>query len=309
MGKFNLASLLDNQGQGKAKEPSARKNVFEVVPISVFDIEPSADNFYSVEQIAELKEAIELAGGIKQNGVVVPLGNGKYKAIAGHRRRLALIELVKEGKTEYEFFPCKIESSEEEAQKQTDREELLLILTNSQREKSDWEKMEEVRRLRAILKRSGQKGIRTKLAEALNTSPTAIGRFEAIDKHLIPELKEEMREQRLGVSAAYELSGLPEAEQRQALKEQTDKTSFSVKAAREKKEPAAKPFIKSQKTQTQNSVAEPPANIKKQLDEAQKILLELAAAKNIDSDTLALLMQAVEFYKRQEGWKNAQHRE
>ena len=139
MGKFNLASLLNNQPPAAANSP---KSSFEIVPISIFDIEPSQDNFYSVEQIQELKTAIELAGGIKQNGVVVPLGNGKYKAIAGHRRRLALMELVQEGKPEYEFFPCKVEKSEEEVQKQADREELLLILTNSQREKTDWEKME-----------------------------------------------------------------------------------------------------------------------------------------------------------------------
>lgn len=238
MGKFNLASLLDNQPQGEAKEKPERdrKKAFEVVPISVFDIEPSEENFYSVEQIQELKTAIELAGGIKQNGVVVPLGNGKYKAIAGHRRRLALIALVEEGKPEYEFFPCKIEDNEQEAQKQADREELLLILTNSQREKTDWEKMEEVRRLRAIMERNHQKGIRTKLAEALNASPASIGRLDAIAKHLIPEFKEEMREKRLGVSAAYELSGLPEEEQRRALEEYKANNGFSVEAARQKKE-------------------------------------------------------------------------
>lgn len=243
MGKFNLASLLDNQKQGETKEKPERdrKKAFEVVPISVFDIEPSEENFYSVEQIQELKTAIELAGGIKQNGVVVPLGNGKYKAIAGHRRRLALISLVEEGKTEYEFFPCKIEDSEEEARVQADREELLLILTNSQRDKTDWEKMEEVRRLRAIMERNHQKGIRTKLAEALNASPASIGRLDAIAKHLIPEFKEEMREKRLGVSAAYELSGLPEEEQRRALEEYKVNNGFSVEAARQKKEiPAEK---------------------------------------------------------------------
>lgn len=243
MGKFNLASLLDNQKQGETKEKPKRdqKKAFEVVPISVFDIEPSEENFYSVEQIQELKTAIELAGGIKQNGVVVPLGNGKYKAIAGHRRRLALISFVEDGKSEYEFFPCKIEDNEEETQVQADREEMLLILTNSQRDKTDWEKMEEVRRLRAIMERNHQKGIRTKLAETLNASPASIGRLDAIAKHLITEFKEEMREKRLGVSAAYELSGLPEEEQRRALEEYKTNNGFTVEAARQKKEvPAEK---------------------------------------------------------------------
>ena len=340
MAKFNLASLLNNQ------PPAATNSVkgnFEIVPISVFDIEPSQDNFYSVEQIQELKAAIEIAGGIKQNGVVVPLGNGKYKAIAGHRRRLALIELVQEGKTEYEFFPCKIEESEVEAQRQADREELLLILTNSQREKSDWEKMEEVRRLRAILERNQEKGIRSKLAESLNTSQTAVARLDAIAKHLIPEFKQEMKENRLGVSAAYELSGLPEFEQRQALREYSDGKGFSVDAARQKKQSAAAvktppetvampdEMPKEKVASKLAEESEPPAekqpdietlvlpaknesvtgmaapgkiNILQQIDVVKEMLLDLTAEKFIDDVALMLIMQALDFYIQQEGWES-----
>lgn len=340
MGKFNLASLLNNQPPAAANSP---KSSFEIVPISIFDIEPSQDNFYSVEQIQELKTAIELAGGIKQNGVVVPLGNGKYKAIAGHRRRLALMELVQEGKPEYEFFPCKVEKSEEEVQKQADHEELLLILTNSQREKTDWEKMEEVRRLRAILERNQEKGIRSKLAEALNTSQTAIGRLDAIAKHLIPEFQQEMKENRLGVSAAYELSGLSEAEQRQALSECLGGKGFSVDAARQKKQSA--PAIKTppevvamlnempkEKIVIPKLAAEekPPAekqavlsrpipsvaiksipemvtgdkiNVSQQIDVIKEILFDLSANKIIDNGAVALIIQALDFYRLQEGWK------
>lgn len=341
MAKFNLASLLNNQPP--AATNSAKGN-FEIVPISVFDIEPSQDNFYSVEQIQELKAAIEIAGGIKQNGVVVPLGNGKYKAIAGHRRRLALIELVQEGKTEYEFFPCKIEESEVKAQRQADREELLLILTNSQREKSDWEKMEEVRRLRAILERNQEKGIRSKLADALNTSQTAVARLDAIAKHLIPEFKQEMKENRLGVSAAYELSGLPESEQRQALKECSDHRGLSIDAVRQKKQaptaiktppevvampeemPKEKNFISKlaaeeappPESPSAAPSSVPPAENKsaldiatadkisvlQQIDVVKEMLLDLTAEKFIDDEALMLIMQALDFYIRQEGWKS-----
>lgn len=340
MGKFNLASLLNNQPPATANSP---KSSFEIVPISVFDIEPSQDNFYSVEQIQELKAAIELAGGVKQNGVVVPLGNGKYKAIAGHRRRLALIELVQEGKLEYEFFPCKIENSEEEAQKQADREELLLILTNSQREKTDWERMEEVRRLRAILERNQEKGIRSKLAEVLNTSQTAIGRLDAIAKHLIPEFQQEMKEKRLGVSAAYELSSLPEAKQRQALGDYSAQSGFSVEAARQKKQaiPAIKPppeaiALLEDNPKEKNikpkpaAEIEPPAerrldveipvppvknesvveiaapdksNVLQQIEMAKDFLENLATNQTIDNEFFTLIIQALDFYKRQEGWK------
>lgn len=339
MSKFNLASLLNNQPPAK----DSHKRDFEIVPISVFDIEPSQDNFYSVEQIQELKAAIEIAGGIKQNGVVVPLGNGKYKLIAGHRRRLALIELVQEGKAEYEFFPCKIEKSEEEAQKQADREELLLILTNSQREKTDWEKMEEVRRLRAILERNQEKGIRSKLAEALNTSQAAVGRLDAIARHLIPELQQEIRENRLGVSAAYELSGLPESEQRQVLREYSDGKGFSVDVARQKKQSAAAiktppetvamldeipkekirpklaaeselpaekqpdieiPVSTAKKEPVVGMAAPGEINILQQIDTAKELLEGLAAKKFINGEVLALIVKALDFYRHKEGWNS-----
>lgn len=339
MSKFNLACLLNNQPSAK----DSPKVDFQIVPISVFDIEPSQDNFYSVEQIQELKAAIEIAGGVKQNGVVVPVGDGKYRLIAGHRRRLALIALVQEGKAEYEFFPCKIEKSEIEAQKQADREELLLILTNSQREKTDWEKMEEVRRLRAILERNQEKGIRSKLAEALNTSQAAIGRLDAIAKHLIPELQQEMKENRLGVSAAYELSGLPELEQRQALREYSEGKGISVDAARQKKQSAAAvetpPEVvvmldEMPKEKIRPKLAaenEPPAekqpdieitvplaknepvagiaapgkiNILQQIDTAKELLKDLAAEKLIDGEALALIMKALNFYRQREGWES-----
>lgn len=246
MGKFNLSSLLNNQPQAEEAKPEGKpkKAAFEVVPISVYDIEPSEDNFYSVEQIQELKTAIELAGGIKQNLLVVPMGGGKYKAIAGHRRRLASIALVEEGKTQYEFVPCKIEENEEDAKAQADREELLLILTNSQREKTDWEKMEEVRRLRVVLERYKQKEkvpgrVRDIIAEALKTSAAQVGRLDAISKHLIPEFQGEMKTGRLGLTAAYELSGLPEKQQKQAFAEYREKGGFSISDVKQKKELAA----------------------------------------------------------------------
>ena len=80
-----------------------------------------------MREIGELKAAIEIAGKVLQNLVVVPLGDGKYKVIAGHRRRLASIELVNDGKPEYEFVPCVIEPTEEAADEQEIRDGLDLI--------------------------------------------------------------------------------------------------------------------------------------------------------------------------------------
>lgn len=100
MAKFNLNQILNDASRAAAKggEPTPRPAESRMEKISVYDLVPSEDNFYSIREIEELKAAIEIAGKVLQNLVVVPLGDGKYKVIAGHRRRLASIELVNDGK-------------------------------------------------------------------------------------------------------------------------------------------------------------------------------------------------------------------
>lgn len=241
MGKFNLNSLLNsaslNNTSEEAENNKPHKKGYEIVMISVYDLEPSADNFYSQEQIQELKTAIELAGEVKQNLNVIALGNGKYKVVAGHRRRLASLELVEEGKSEYQYLPCQIEKVEEDAEVQAIKEEIILIVTNSQREKTDFDKIQEVERLRAVLERYKAKEkipgrMRNLLAEALNTSTTQIERMESISKKLTPEFKGELKKQTINISAAYELSTLPKASQHtahQEFKENGNITSSDIK--------------------------------------------------------------------------------
>ena len=104
--------------------------------IDVDDLVPSEDNFYSMPAIEELAALIEIAGGVKQAGLVVPLGGGKYKLLAGHRRRLASLSLVKQGKEEYRKMPCMVETDgqePEDGEKDELRridEAILLIATN-----------------------------------------------------------------------------------------------------------------------------------------------------------------------------------
>ena len=104
---FSSSSPSKAAAGGGSAKPRPSESRYE--KLSVFDLVPSEDNFYSMREIGELKAAIEIAGKVLQNLVVVPLGDGKYKVIAGHRRRLASIELVNGGKPEYEFVPCVIE--------------------------------------------------------------------------------------------------------------------------------------------------------------------------------------------------------
>ena len=199
-----------------------------------------------------------------QNLTVVPLENGKYKVIAGHRRRLASLSLVEDGKPQYEFVTCSVEPNEEAAEDQEIRDGLNLIVTNSQREKTAWDKIEEVRYLRDVLEKAKTRprfvavlqrivatvfgdsrvqadGTRDFIAKVLHTSPAQIGRYDTIIRHLSPEFKEELKEDRINLSTAYELAGLPEEEQRAAFDDYQRTGEISIKAARERKPQAPTP--------------------------------------------------------------------
>lgn len=263
MGRFNLNQILSDTSKAAAGGGSAKPRPSEsrYEKLSVFDLVPSEDNFYSMREIGELKAAIEIAGKVLQNLVVVPLGDGKYKVIAGHRRRLASIELVNGGKPEYEFVPCVIEPTEEAADEQEIRDGLDLIVTNSQREKTAWDKIEEVRYLREVLEKAKTKprfvellrrivektfedgelqtdGTRDFIAKVLHTSTTQIGRYDTIIRHLSPEFTEELKADRINLSTAYELAGLPAENQNAAFQEYRLTGAISIKAAREWKRPA-----------------------------------------------------------------------
>lgn len=245
MGKFNLNQILNDAskraapGGGGQTAPASRPATIE--RLSVFDLVPSEDNFYSMNDIEELKSKIELAGKVLQNFIVVPLGGGKYKVISGHRRRAACISLVEEGKPEYEFVPCTVEADEEDAEVQAIREEIMLIAANSQREKTAWDKIEEARRTRALLEKIKRQeklpgDMRKLVAQTLNTSPAQIGRFDAITRNLCPAFMEELKADRINISTAYELSGLSAEDQTAAFEEYRETGEISIKAARERKQ-------------------------------------------------------------------------
>lgn len=237
MSKFNLNSLLSgtslNSGEGGEEK---KDRVLKVVSISVYDLIPSKDNFYSVEDIAELKDSIEMFG-VKQNLTVKQLENGKYMVIAGHRRRLASLALVEEGKKEFEFVPCGIETELDEI-----KEQLLLITTNATaRQLTDWEKTQQAEKMRELLERYKKKEklpgrMRELIAKTLKTSSAQIGRMDSITKNLSEDFKEEFKEQKINISTAYELSTLSEEAQQEVFTEYMGSGSISIKDVKEKRQ-------------------------------------------------------------------------
>ena len=247
MGGFNITSLQRNRGPVQARSRAdAGRAVLKYIDVD--DLVPSEDNFYSMTAIEELASLIELSGGVKQPALVTPLGGGKYKVIAGHRRRLASLRLVKQGKEAYRKIPCMVEDDEREPGADAEADELraideaiLLITTNGQRDKTDWDKVQEATRLRALLeqKRRFEKipgETRKLIAERLGTTPAQVGRYDSIEKHLIPRFKEFLADGKVNISVAYELSTLPEDEQCAALMDYLTTGAISIEDVKRRRE-------------------------------------------------------------------------
>ena len=66
MAKFNLNQILNDASRAAAKGegPTPRPAESRMEKISVYDLVPSEDNFYSIREIEELKAAIEIAGKV-----------------------------------------------------------------------------------------------------------------------------------------------------------------------------------------------------------------------------------------------------
>lgn len=254
MAGFNINDLLNGKSKGAAVQategPAEQESTFDVVMIDVEDLMPSKDNFYSTENIEELALSIELAGCIEQNLVVKPEAHGKYEVIAGHRRRLAALKLVSEGKEEYRKVPCRIKKESDEI-----KDKLALIFTNSTaRQLSDWEKVQQAKKLKEILteykkalqeenkdkpkeEREKMGRIRDIVAQMLNTSTTQIGRMEAIDNNLSPEFKQELEKGNIGISTAHELSRLDEEKQQEAFRQYEEKGEMHIKDVKQEQKP------------------------------------------------------------------------
>lgn len=226
--KFNLTELLNQRSkeageQQKTEQQQAAAGA-EVVTseegvsstADIYDLIPSKGNFYSVEDVQDLKQSIELLGVLQPLLVTDEEEDGKRRIIAGHRRRLAVMQLVDEGKECFRRVPILIKPK-----KNAILDRLALIMANRFREKTDWERMTEAletEKLVLELKESMNIPGRTRdlLAEIIETSPAQVGRYKAIYNNIIPELMAEFKANRIVVSVIYEASGLPEDYQKQA---------------------------------------------------------------------------------------------
>lgn len=219
---FDINNFLNAESKKEAKSD------WKPIKVSVNKLRPAAgkENFYHMDdkEVIETARTIELVG-LQQYPVVKPVeGTDEYEIIAGHKRRLAVLKLLSEGKPEYEMIPCKVENTEDSI-----RNRLILIFTNStQRERTDYEKMQEIKETKELLKEWKRNNdlpgkMQNVIAEILGTNKTKVGTLENIDKNLIPAFKEEFAAGNISTNAANEIAGL-EQDAQQALYENYKET-------------------------------------------------------------------------------------
>lgn len=176
-----------------------------------YELVPSNNNFYSPQVINELAESILQFGQLQP--AVIDNRDGKDYVIAGHTRRLAMIKLIEEGHEEFRKMKCQYlprKEIEDKFGEDTDLAiELIEMQTNLYREKTDWEKMQEVIRTEEIVKEMKASGrIRDNVQKILRVSGGQQGRYHAIHTSLCEQLMSEFKENRIRGTVAYELSKL-----------------------------------------------------------------------------------------------------
>lgn len=305
-GSFDLTALLGNRKSVVSAEPV--KAISEettgaglnTVLISVYDLEPSKKNFYKVDDVQDLKDSIEMFG-VKQNLIVQRIpGATNYEIIAGHRRREASRLLVEEGKEQFEYLPCHVETNLSETEKG-----LLLILTNlPNRKLSPWEEVEQVTQLKPLLKEYKKTNnvpgrLQELIAEAMNISKSQVERIETISKNLSDDFKEELKNDRITFSAASELARLSPADQAAVYEnhQETGTTSLKeVKEVREQKKKAERP----ETNRPENPTIKALMMIKELLEkEAAGVKVDDSKGETVESEYRDILLLKAEHVKHE----------
>lgn len=209
-GRFNFMDIMNAQSKAQA---AGEVTDYTEIWLNPYDVKPSEDNFYSQENIQELADSILAVG--QQQPTVLGRVNGEYRIISGHRRNAANRLLIEQGHEQYKSVRYLYRDMPAATF------ELSLLVGNAfNRELTAYEKTEQAARLhRALIKARDEDGVeitgklREIVADILGESSTNVARMEQIEKNLTPEAKEQFKAGKLGVTAAYEASKLPEDEQ------------------------------------------------------------------------------------------------
>ena len=217
MAKFDLKGMLSERSTQEMDLPE-QKTVYR----NPEDLIPSKDNFYSTEDTEKPKQSIKVLGILQP--LLTEEREGKDYIVAGHARRKCCLELIEEGMDRFRKVPCvykpKIELSTASEEDEIIRK-IIIIQSNTYREKTDWEKMTEALQMEELVKELREKTdlegkTREIVSDLIGVSSTQIGRYHSISNNLSERLADAFRQNKLNISTAAELAGLNEKYQTKA---------------------------------------------------------------------------------------------
>lgn len=210
--KFGINDILNAKSKAAG---TSTVNEYTEIWLSPYEVKPSESNFYSQENIEELADSFLTVG--QQQPTVLGRVNGEFRIVSGHRRNLANIMNIERGHEEYKKVRYLYKDMSAALF------ELSLLIGNAyNRELTAWEKTQQAQKLKeALLRAKKEDGLeitgklRDVIADLLNESSTNVARMDSINNNATPEIKEQLKNGNMGITAAYEAAKLAEDEQRE----------------------------------------------------------------------------------------------
>lgn len=234
-----MGSLNDiiNGKENRVKKSALKRGTTVMIPIE--QLVPNSDNKRSfgereTRNIDVLAEELLISKKVLQNLVVRKMDDGKYMILSGHRRYYASKKNVGNGHSEFAELPCEV-TEESDAMSYFN----LLITNLSSEPLTEHEKMTATMHLKEVLPEvigddelKGRK-LREKIADTLHISQTKVAQYENINNNLVDNAMVQFENQKINVSTANDLAGLPEDMQNEFVKDGSSPTLSDVRIVKD----------------------------------------------------------------------------
>lgn len=265
------ASILEGFTKGVVKETKKKDSGISMI---YYQEIKEADHNRELRDIDAMVEDLA-TDGLEQNLVVRSLNDNdvySYELIAGHRRFAAINILVKQGRKEFQYIPCKVIDVDV---LDATRRKILNNLHNDPYTPAEMLTcIEELRYVFMEKKKQGMelKGrIRELIAEDIGLKKSQVGNYEKVINNAIPEVRKKVEDGELTISAAAELASLDDEEQLMFVSEHED---VSLKTIKEYREESLRETPKSESLQ-EPSLREAPKSLQETYeDDSQQEVLD-----------------------------------
>lgn len=214
--KFELDSSIAKDIKAVASDSF----VDSIKMISIENVKPANENFFSMSDIEILAEDIERQG-LKHNLVVSEDKDerGTYWLKSGHRRFAAIKFLLQDNRLTNKTVPCLVDGIKTRAENMLD----LIMLNATTRVMTDAEILQQYNILEKTYKELEAEGkkikgsLRERIAEALQVSPAQVSKIEKVNRYAVNEIKEAVSSGNMSISTANEVSKLSSEEQKELV--------------------------------------------------------------------------------------------